>query len=137
MMNEPTISVTLETLVGDVARVKVEGHRFVTLTCVEVDETTLEILYHFDHDLRLKHLRLRFPKGSSVPSISPVYFAAVLVENEIQDLFGVRFEGLPIDYQGTFYLEEEARRTPFCRYSIQTRKKQEPVASDPVPEERD
>jgi len=127
-MNEPVVPVTVQTLVGDVARAKAEGCRFVTLSCLEVDEGNLEILYHFDRNLHLKHLRLRAPKGSSVPSISPVYFAAALVENEIQDLFGIRFEGLAIDYQGTFYLEEEAKKTPFCRLSIQSRDRQADVA---------
>jgi ech hydrogenase subunit D len=126
-MKEPIIPVTIQTLVGDAAKAKAEGCRLVTLSCLEVDETNLEILYHFDRNLRLKHLRLRTPKGSTVPSISPVYFAAALVENEIQDFFGIRFEGLAIDYQGTFYLEEEAKKTPFCRFSIQSRERQVPV----------
>jgi Ni,Fe-hydrogenase III component G len=39
-------------------------------------------------------LPLTVPKDTLVPSISPVYFAAFLVENEIQDLFGIRFQGL-------------------------------------------
>ncbi len=132
-MNEPVIPVTIQTLVGDAAKAKAEGCRLVTLSCLEVDENNLEILYHFDRNLRLKHLRLRAPKGSTVPSISPVYFAAVLAENEIQDLFGVRFEGLAIDYRGTFYLEEESKKTPFCRISIQSREMQGP-AGETTPE---
>jgi ech hydrogenase subunit D len=132
-MKEPVIPVTIQTLVGDAAKAKAEGCRLVTLSCLEVDENNLEILYHFDRNLRLKHLRLRAPKASTVPSISPVYFAAALVENEIQDLFGIRFEGLAIDYHGTFYLEEEAKKTPFCRISIQSRERQGP-AGGPAPE---
>jgi len=83
----------------------------------------VDILYHFDKGLELKHLRLAAAKTSPVPSISPVYFAALLVENEIQDHFGLRFEGLVVDYQGTLYLEEEALKTPYCRYSIRTAEK--------------
>ena len=132
-MNESVIPVTIQTLVEAAAKAKAEGCRLVTLSCLEVDENNLEILYHFDRNLRLKHLRLRAPKGSTVPSISPVYFAAVLVENEIQDLFGIRFEGLAIDYQGTFYLEEDAKKTPFCRFSIQSRERQAPMG-EPAPE---
>ena len=71
---------------GEVAKMKVQGYRLVTLSCMEIDETTVDILYHFDKDLELKHLRLTAAKRSPVPSISPVYFAALLVENEIQDL---------------------------------------------------
>jgi hypothetical protein len=49
---------------------------------------------------------------------SAIYFAAFLVENEIQDLFGIRFSGLAIDYQRTLYGEESTRITPFCKYTV-------------------
>jgi ech hydrogenase subunit D len=119
-MREEVVAITPDALLGEVAKAKVDGYRFVTLSCVEVDENTVDIFYHFDKDLVMKHYRLTVPKSAAVHSISAVYFAAFLVENEIQDLFGIRFSGLAVDYQGTFYLEEEVRRTPFCRYSIAT-----------------
>jgi ech hydrogenase subunit D len=117
-MREEIIPVAAESLVGEVAKLKVQGYRLVTLSCTERDATTLDILYHFDKDLGLKHLRLTAAKEAPVPSISPVYFAALLVENEIQDFFGLRFEGLVVDYRGMLYLEEEALRTPYCRFSL-------------------
>ena len=119
-MREEIMAVSAEALVGEVAKLKVLGYRLVTLSCTELDETTLDILYHFDKGLELKHLRLTAPKSTMVPSISPVYFAALLVENEIQDHFGLRFDGLVVDYQGTLYLEEEALKTPYCRFSLRT-----------------
>jgi ech hydrogenase subunit D len=106
--------------VGEVAKLKVNGYRLVTLSCTELDESTVDVLYHFDKDLGLKHLRLTALKTATVPSISPVYFAALLVENEIQDFFGLRFEGLLVDYRGMLYLEEEALKTPYCRFSLRT-----------------
>jgi ech hydrogenase subunit D len=117
-MREEIMAVSAEALVGEVAKLKVQGYRLVTLSCTELDATTVDILYHFDKDLGLKHLRLRTPKSGTLPSISPVYFAALLVENEIQDFFGLRFEGLLVDYRGTLYLEEEALKTPYCRFSL-------------------
>lgn len=117
-MREDIMAVSAEALVGEVARLKVLGYRLVTLSCTELDATTVDVLYHFDRDLELKHLRLTAPKSTPVPSISPVYFAALLVENEIQDFFGLRFDGLLVDYRGTLYLEEEALQTPFCRFSL-------------------
>jgi ech hydrogenase subunit D len=119
-MREELVAVSAEALVGEVAKLKVQGYRLVTLSCTELDESRVDILYHFDRDLALKHLRLTALKSETVPSISPVYFAALLVENEIQDLFGLRFEGLLVDYRGTLYLEEEALKTPFCRFSLRT-----------------
>jgi ech hydrogenase subunit D len=129
-MREEVTTVRAEALVGEVAKLKVLGYRLVTLSCTELDASTVDILYHFDKDLGLKHLRLTALKAEPVPSISPVYFAALLVENEIQDFFGLRFDGLVVDYRGTLYLEEEALRTPYCRFSLQTAEKRE-AAADP------
>lgn len=117
-MELEAISISPESVVGESAKMKAEGYRFLTLTCVELNETTADVLYHFDKDLALKHLRLTVQKDLPIPSISVVYFAAFLVENEIQDLFGLCFRGMAIDYGRTFYLEEEVRKTPFCKYSV-------------------
>lgn len=118
-MKGEVISVDIDTVVGETAKIKVEGYRFVTMSCAELDETMVDILYHFDKDLELKHFRLTVPRDTPVPSISPVYFAAFLVENEIQDLFAVRFKGLAIDYERTLYLDEEVKVTPFCKYTVE------------------
>jgi len=118
-VQEEVISVSSDVLVGEVATAKVQGFRFVTMSCVELDGNSVDILYHFDKDLALKHIRLTVLKDSAVASISPVYFAAFLVENEIQDLFGIHFKGLVFDYRRTLYLDEEVKVTPFCRYTVE------------------
>ncbi|MBW1677624.1 MAG: NADH-quinone oxidoreductase subunit C [Deltaproteobacteria bacterium] len=118
-MKGEMISVSIDTVVGETAKIKVEGYRFVTMSCAELDQTMIDILYHFDKDLELKHLRLTVLRDTPVPSVSPVYFAAFLVENEIQDLFAVRFKGLAIDYERTLYLDEEVKVTPFCKYTVE------------------
>ena len=117
-MQGETISISSDSVVGETAKLKVEGYRFVTLSCVELDESKIQILYHFDRDLHLKNLRMTTERSTVVPSISPVYLAAFLVENEIQDLFGVRFQGLAIDYDRTLYLDGEVMTTPFCKYTV-------------------
>lgn len=117
-MLEQEIAIDPANIVGETAKLKVEGYRLVTLTCVELDANRVDILYHFDKDFQLKHLRLTVPKALPVPSISPVYFAAFLVENEIQDLFGIRFQGLAIDYDRTLYLAEDVQTVPFCKYVV-------------------
>jgi ech hydrogenase subunit D len=132
-MREEIIPVQPAALVGEVAKLKVQGYRFVTLSCTELDESSIDILYHFDKDLELTHLRLTTAKADPVPSISPVYFAALLVENEIQDFFGLKFEGLAVDFQGTLYLEEEALKTPYCRFSIRNAETAETPAAPAEP----
>ncbi len=108
-------TITPDQLVGACARMKAEGFRFVTMTCTAMDENSFELLYHFDKNLELSTLRLTTSKDSPVHSITAVYFAAFLVENEIQDLFGLRFPGLALDYNRTLYLDEEIRDAPFCK----------------------
>jgi ech hydrogenase subunit D len=119
-MLKELLPVGMDNLLGETAAVKMAGYRFVTLTCTALDENHFDILYHFDRGLELKHLRLTLDAGTAVPSISPIYFAAFLVENEIQDLFGIRFTGLAIDYDRTLYGEEKTRVTPFCKYTVVT-----------------
>ena len=46
----------------------------------------------------------------------------MLIENETQDQFGVRFDGLPLDYQGGMYLEGEVTRAPFFTMTTVARK---------------
>ena len=123
------ISVSLDDIIEKVAKKKVEGYRFVTMSCAELDENTIDILYHLDKDLKLIHFRLTVPRNATVASISPVYFAAFLVENEMQDLFDIHFTGLVIDYERTLYLEEEVKITPFCKYSISKANKESPTPS--------
>ena len=43
------------------------------------------------------------PFGTSVRSITPVYWAAFVYENEVHDLFGVEFEDSKLDYKGNFF----------------------------------
>jgi len=113
-----TIPLTLDA-VRDVAKACFDdGWRLVTLTAVDTGEAGFDILYHYDKDLVMKHYRLSIPKETVVPSISPIYFTALLVENEIIDQFGICFSDLVLDFGGALYLEEEVRTTPFCKVSV-------------------
>jgi ech hydrogenase subunit D len=117
-MLKELLPVGIDNLLGETAGIKMAGYRFVTMSCTALDADHFDILYHFDRELELKHLRLTTGGDTAVPSISPIYFAAFLVENEIQDLFGIRFKGLAIDYERTLYLDGTTRITPFCKYTF-------------------
>ncbi|MEG1980195.1 MAG: hypothetical protein RR060_05680, partial [Victivallaceae bacterium] len=54
-------------------------------------------------------------KGESLQSISKICFPALLVENEIQDLFGIIIEDMVIDYNKLFILSADAPLQPMCR----------------------
>lgn len=75
--------------------------QFNFLTCeTAVDWLThFEVMYHlsstvFDHDLVLK-VKLEDREQATVPSVYSLWKAADLFENEIYDLFGIRFSNHP------------------------------------------
>lgn len=111
-------SVNREQLLREVSNFKAARLRFVTISCVDLGEDGLDVIYHFAKGLRLSHLRLTVPKGKTAPSITDSYFCAFLVENEIRDQFGLVFDGLNIDYGGTLLLEKDVRLSPLCRYNV-------------------
>jgi len=112
-----TSTVPTERVVSFSKIFKDTGFRFVTMSCSDLGDA-IDLLYHFDKDLDLRSMRVIVPKGSAISSISSVFSCAMLVENEIKEHFGVEFEGIPIDFNGTFYLDEDVQRTPFCKIGI-------------------
>lgn len=114
---ENTADVAGDEIIGHIRSLKDEGFRFITMSAVDVGED-ISLLYHFDKDLQVRNLKVGVPKGKNVPSVSSVFLAAFLVENEIKEQFGVDFDGLPVDFRGMLYNDEEVRRTPFCKISI-------------------
>jgi ech hydrogenase subunit D len=113
--NTPELSP--DKIITQTRMLKDEGFRFVTMSSTDLGESIC-VLYHLDKDLQLVNLKVDVPKGSKIPSISSVYGSAVLVENEIKEHFGVEFDGLPLDFQGMLYLDEEVQKTPFCKIGI-------------------
>ncbi len=103
--------VTTEELVDRSEQYLQKGYRLVQI-CGAKTPSEMYLLYSFEKlDLTLETLRLDVQVGDTVPSISGVYFAAFLYENEIHDLYGVNVSGMAVDFQGTFY--ETAVKQPF------------------------
>ncbi|MFU0782227.1 MAG: NADH-quinone oxidoreductase subunit C [Thermoanaerobacterium thermosaccharolyticum] len=61
--------------------------------------------------------------GKNVPSVSDVYSCALLVENEIKELFGVEFDGLVVDFGGNLMLGESSPISPQADIEIIRREK--------------
>lgn len=120
MLFEST-SVTPQSLLEAVKAFEQDGFRFVTLSQSVKDENTLILYYHFDKDRTMQHLRMEVSKTEKIPSIADIFLCALLIENETQDQFGIRFSGLPLDYDGKMYLEGEVKRAPF--FTMSTLKK--------------
>ncbi len=111
-MKGKVIDVTIDNVVGEVMNMKNDGHRLVTLSTYQEGENGLGILYHFDKGLEPTHLRMSVKREEVIPSVSGVYFAALLVENEIRDQWDVKFDGLVLDFNRTLYLDPEVTQVP-------------------------
>ncbi|MCS6831364.1 MAG: NADH-quinone oxidoreductase subunit C [Armatimonadota bacterium] len=105
-----------EQLLQHVAHFAAQGMRFITITCIDNGEQ-FEVYYHFDHDMKLNHLLLVIGKKEVLPSITPIYFCAFVAENEMKDLFGVRVDGLNVDYQGRMLVSDELPSPPMRKSS--------------------
>lgn len=116
---ENTAIVSSNDIITQTRNLKYEGFRFVTMSSVDLGDT-VTVLYHLDKDLQIINLRVDVPKGKKTPSISSVFSSAFLVENEIKEHFGVDFDGLPLDFEGMLYLDEEVQKTPFCIVGIRS-----------------
>lgn len=90
-------------LVGSAERLRVEGWRLITASCVRRPAGAFTVLYHFEREEQLRHLRIELAAGEAVPSIGMVYPAAFLVENEMIELQGLAVSDLAIDYRGRLY----------------------------------
>ncbi len=120
---ENTAIVPSNDIIAQTRNLKYEGFRFVTMSSVDLGDS-VSVLYHLDKDLQIINLRVDVPKGKKTPSISSVFSSAFLVENEIKEHFGVDFDGLPLDFEGMLYLDEEVQKTPFCNIGINRQDKE-------------
>lgn len=103
-----------EHLLQRVEELAAQGMRFITTTCIDNGER-FDVYYHFDHNLELIHLLVTIDRDEALPSITPVYFCAFVAENEMKDLFGLRVDGLNVDYQGRMLVSEEVPAPPMRR----------------------
>jgi ech hydrogenase subunit D len=103
--------IPLEALLDKVSGLRKQGYRLVQIGATRLPES-VELTYSFDLDLRLTNLRLQVPAAEArVPSISSIYWAAFLYENELHDLFNVKVDGMAVDFHGHLY--ETSVKFPF------------------------
>ena len=110
--------ISVDSILNEVHIKKDGGFRFVSMTTVENEGGSIDLYYHFDKDYELQNLKLNVNQDIELPSISKIYLAACLVENEIQELFGVKFDGKVINYGGHFILSDSDLNSPMCSRQI-------------------
>ncbi|NLD47834.1 MAG: NADH-quinone oxidoreductase subunit C [Clostridiaceae bacterium] len=102
-------------LLGKVQKMIYDGYRFVTATCVDLGNGSFDIYYHFDKELTLKNYKITVTREEEIPSISKIYFCALLVENEMKELFGLNIANIAIDYGGHLLLSEDSPDAPMTK----------------------
>jgi ech hydrogenase subunit D len=68
--------VTHDELLTRVEEMKEQGYRFVTATCVQSGDT-MELIYHFDRELTLVHLRLTTQRDAPFTAFRPSTVALI------------------------------------------------------------
>ncbi len=91
---------TPETLLPIMEDLKSKGARFLTISVKDVSETDVELMYHYEIEDHVENFHMVVPKDKPIQSITGVYIAAFIAENEAQDLFKVTFKDLAVDLGG-------------------------------------
>jgi hypothetical protein len=109
-MLQNEIIVSKAELVSEAQGMRAQKARFATATCLDLGDR-FEVIYHFEleHSAEfVKHIKVSIGKEETLPSISSIYFCAALIENEIQDHFNIKIDGLALDFNKRFLRGKES-----------------------------
>lgn len=96
------ISIEPAQLIEKVQDLKSDGYRLGQVCCTKVSDG-FEIIYTFDKDHIISNYKFVIPEEEEIMSITGIYWAAFIYENEMQDLFGVKFKHMALNYGGNFF----------------------------------
>lgn len=107
-------SIPLDKLIDTCKERKNEGYRLVQL-CPKLErDDSITLIYTFVKESEMINYKVSgIKKGvTEVPSVTELFIAAFVFENEAHDLFGVNVVGNLIDFQGKFYSFAEGVEAP-------------------------
>ena len=87
-------------LVSSVSDLKEREARFITITSTDLENNEIELIYHFETGNSVESIRMVAEKDKPIQSITGVYLAAFIAENELKDLFNLSFNDLAVDFGG-------------------------------------
>ena len=99
-------------LFNRVQDLKAQNCRLVQICCTTMKNGMFEILYSFDKEGELASLRLEVSPETEIDSITKIYWAAFIYENEMHDLFGLKVQHMELDFGGHFF--RVAEETPWA-----------------------
>ncbi len=110
---------------GRVGEYQKDGWRLAIINATSILPTeamehgAFDVSWSFAKDGAFEHLREQILPGEEVPSISGLFGAAFLYENEMRELFGVNVTGIALDLKGQLY--KTATIVPFAPSAIRAR----------------
>lgn len=107
-------SIPLDKLIDTCKDRKNEGYRLAQL-CPKLErDDSITLIYTFVKESEMINYKVSgIKKGvTEVPSVTELFIAAFVFENEAHDLFGVNVVGNLIDFQGKFYSFAEGVEAP-------------------------
>lgn len=107
-------SIPLDKLIDTCKERKNEGYRLAQL-CPKLErDDSITLIYTFVKESEMINYKVSgIKKGvTEVPSVTELFIAAFVFENEAHDLFGVNVVGNLIDFQGKFYFFAEGVEAP-------------------------
>ena len=96
------VDIALDDLHRESAIMKTEGWRFIETHAVKTDDG-VDLYYAFMKDGLTKNLKVTGVTDQPVPSITDLFLAAFVFENEARELFGVDMRDIAIDFAGAMY----------------------------------
>lgn len=113
-INQSFLTITINTLLDTCKKYKSEGYRLSQIHPVLKEDDTITLFYSFVKGSEVVNLKIEkvIKDETVVPSVTSLFIAAFVYENEAHDLFGVNIEGNLIDFQGTFYSFGEGVTAP-------------------------
>jgi ech hydrogenase subunit D len=82
-------------------------------------ENACELIWSFEKDQAVEHLREQVSPADEIPALGAAFPSAYLYENEVQELFGLRFTGLQVHFKGELYATRT--KVPFSPKAIRAR----------------
>ncbi len=126
--NYPIITVDIASLYNTLLEKQRQGYRL-TQICATAFEGYNELIYSVSLDYTFENYKIVLPIDTEIATLSDIYPSAMLYENEMKELFGVKIKSINPDYNNKFF--RIAKETPFkkeVKDSIKIVKKDEEVS---------
>ena len=130
----------LENLIDTCKEYKEKGYRLDQLLPKLERDNTITLIYTFALDNEIVNFKIGgiIKNETVVPSVTELFIAEFVFENEAHELYGVNIEGNVLDFKGNFYkfpMDEEAPATTISPKQLCAREKAAKIAAAKVARE--